>query len=118
MRQHVTRHLEDEGIRDLFGRLREDGTTYVKAEVAFYKELAAERGKRAGIAAAFGVGAAVLALAALITLLVGLVMTLSPSVGPGLATLIVVVVTLAIAGVLGFMARSRFAAATAPVDTP
>ncbi len=107
-------HLEDDSLGTLFGRLTEDGKAYARAELAYYKALAGERGSVAGIGAAYGIGAALLGLAALITLLVGLVMTLATLVGPGWATLIVVVATLLLAGVLGLMARAKFRRAFAP----
>lgn len=101
------RHLDDEGIGELLGRLTGDGKAYIRAEIAYYKALAADKGGKAGIAAAYGAGAAVLALAGLIALLVGLIMTLAPRVGPGWATLIVVGVTFALAGILAMLARAK-----------
>ena len=56
--------------------------------------------------------------AAAIGLIVGLVMTLMPLVGPGLATLIVVVVALAIAGLFGWLALKHFQHATRPRNLP
>ena len=107
MKHVVARHLEDEKLGELFGRLQSDGKAYVQAEVAYYKALATDKGKKVGIAAAYGAAAAVLALAGLIALLVGLIITLATLVGPGWATLIVVGVTFAIAAVLGLMARGK-----------
>ena len=101
------RHLDDEGLGELLGRLSGDGKAYVRAEIAYYKALAADKGGKAGIAAAYGAGAAVLALAGLVALLVGLILTLATLVGPGWATLIVVGVTFALAGILALLARSK-----------
>ncbi len=103
----IVGHLQDEGIGELLGRLSGDGKAYVQAEIAYYKALAADKGGKAGIAAAYGAGAVVLALAGLVALLVGLILTLATLVGPGWATLIVVGVTFAIAGVLALMARAK-----------
>jgi len=48
-----------------------------------------------------------LALAALIALLVGAILTLATLVGPGWATAIVVLVVLAIAGALAMVGKSK-----------
>lgn len=110
----VARHLDDERLGELLGRLSTDGKAYVQAEIAYYKALAADRGGKAGVAAAYGAGAAVLALAGLIALLVGLILTLATRLGPGWATLIVVGVTFALAAVLGIMARNKARLITGP----
>ena len=101
------RHIDDEGIGELLGRLSGDGKAYVQAEIAYYKALAADKGGKAGIAAAYGAGAAVLAIAGLVALLIGLILTLATLVGPGWATLIVVGVTFALAALLALVARSK-----------
>lgn len=101
------RHIDDEGLGELLSRLTGDGKAYVRAEIAYYKALAADKGGKAGIAAAYGAGALVLALAGLIALLVGLILTLTPLTGPGVATLIVVGVTFALAAILAMLARGK-----------
>lgn len=103
----IVRHLDDEGIGELLGRLSGDGKAYVQAEIAYYKALAADKGGKAGIAAAYGAGAVVLALAGIVALLVGLILTLAPLTGPGVATLIVVGVTFAFAAILALLARGK-----------
>ena len=108
----IVRHLEDEKIGELLGRLSGDGKAYVQAEIAYYKALAADRGGKVGIAAAYGVAALVLALAGFIALLVGLILTLSTLMAPGWATLIVVGVTFALAAVLALIARGKARAIT------
>lgn len=96
--------LKDEGLGDLLGRLVEDGKGYAQAEIGYYRTLA--RSKLRDARAALWMGAAALGLlsAAMVALTVGLVMTLSQYVGPGWATLIVVVAISAIAGVMARLA--------------
>lgn len=97
----------DEPIGTMFARVAQSGKDYARAEMDRQK-------LRAGIYAAgardagilLGI-AAVLGLAAVVALLVGLIFTLSDPLGPLGATAVVVIVTLVIAGVLAVMARAR-----------
>lgn len=80
---------EDESIGALLGRLAEDGRSYVKAEVALYRAIAARRAARARnglIALAIGI---VLLIASVTALLFGLVLWLATLIGPLLAGLAV-----------------------------
>ncbi len=107
--------MGDEGIGQVVGRVVADARAYAQAEVALWKTVATTRGAQAGIAAGLGIGAVLIALAALTALLVGAILSLRPLVGPGWATLIVVVVALAVAGLLAKLAIGRFARVTAPL---
>ncbi|WP_242008148.1 phage holin family protein [Sphingomonas ginsenosidivorax] len=98
---------EDETLPAMVSRLAGETRALAGAEIAVYKArfgitLAAYK-----TAAMFFAVAGVLALAALIALLVGLIMTLTPLVGPGFATLIVVGVVLVLAVVLGLVGKSK-----------
>lgn len=96
-------------VTTLIGQLVDDSRELVSAEVGLYKARASERiGAYKGAAVFFAI-AGVLALAALIALLVGLILSLATVIGPGLATLAVVGVTLLIAGVLGMIGKGRLA---------
>ncbi len=98
---------ETEGIGELLMRLADDAKAFGQAELDYYKTLVRER-LRAGRASLWMGGVALaLAQAAGVALIVGLVLTLSPMVGPGFATLIVVVVTLALASLMGWLAWQR-----------
>jgi hypothetical protein len=99
----------DVPIGQLFSQLVDDGKRYARAEVELYKAKAQEKAEPVKWAAIFGGTAAVLALSAVTALLVGLILSLEPQVGPFGATLIVVLVTFAIAGVLGYLAYKQFA---------
>ena len=92
----------DEGLGDLFGRLIDDGKGYAHAEIGYYKTLVRSKLRDARAMLWMGAAALGLAQAAAVALVVGLVLTLSPRVGPGWATLIVVV---GISLVSGLMAR-------------
>jgi hypothetical protein len=75
----------EESIGDLLGRLAEDGRAFVKAEIGVYKAIAARRAARARnglIAMAVG---AVLMIASITALLLGLVLWLATLIGPLLA---------------------------------
>ena len=103
----VTWGHEKESVGTLVGRLVEDTRGLAKAEIELAKARVGERVvSYRGAAVFFGI-AGVLALAALIALLVGLIMTLATLIGPGFATAIVVVVTLVIAAVLGMIGKSK-----------
>ena len=103
------------GVAALVGRLVDDAKGLAHAEVALVKAKAGERVDAYKGAAIFFGAAGVLALAALIALFVGLILTLATVVGPGFATLIVVIVVLVIAGVLGWIGSRKLA--PAPAET-
>jgi hypothetical protein len=81
---------DDETLSDVVGRVLDDAKSVARAEANLAKARAIYkiRGYKAP-AILFGI-AAVLALAAAIGLIVGLILTLATLVGPGFATLIVV----------------------------
>jgi hypothetical protein len=75
----------EESIGELLGRLAEDGRAFVKAEIGVYKAIAARRAARARnglIAMAVG---ALLMIASITALLLGLVLWLATLIGPLLA---------------------------------
>ncbi|MEG3164304.1 phage holin family protein [Sphingomonas sp. PB2P19] len=97
----------DEALPELVTRLVGETRALAGAEVAVYKAkfgitLAAYK-----TAAMFFAVAGTLAFAALIALLVGAIMALSTIMHPGWATAIVVGVVLVIAGILGFVGKSK-----------
>ncbi len=100
---------EQPGVTTLVGRLVDESRTLVSAEVALYRAKATERLSAYKSAIVFFVVAGILALAALIALLVGLVMALSTVLHPIWATLIVVGVVLVLAAILGIVGKGRLA---------
>lgn len=98
-----------EGLPQLLSRLTTEARELAQAEIALAKAKVSDKTTRYRNAAIFFAAAGVLALAALIALLVGLILTLSTLVGPGFATLIVVGVVLVIAGILAYVGKGRLA---------
>ena len=100
--------IEDkESIPGLVARLVDDTRSLAGAEIALYKAKLGERVAAYRNAVVFFAIAGVLALAALIALLVGLILSLATLIGPGLATAAVTIVVLAIAGILAMAGKSR-----------
>ena len=90
---------DEASIGDLFGRLAEDGRTYLRAEAGVYKAIAARRAGQARNGAIAMAVAFLLGLGAVVTLLVMIAIALALHVGPLLAGLIVA----AAASVLAFL---------------
>lgn len=95
----------------LVHRAIDDVRELASAEVALYKAKASERIAAYTSAAIYFGAAAVLALSAVTALLVGLIMALATLIGPLGATAVVVLVTLAIAGVLAMVGKGKLAPA-------
>jgi hypothetical protein len=93
-----------DSIGALLSRLVEDGKSFARAEIGYYRTLALTKLSEAAGGLVLGVLALVLALSAVTAMLVGLILTLATVVGPGFATLIVILATLAVAGLLGWLA--------------
>lgn len=100
---------EDANVAALMSRLVDETRTLAGAEIALYKARIGERASAFKNAAIFFAVAGVLALAGLVALLVGLILSLATLVGPGFATAIVVVVVFAVAGVLGVVGKGKLA---------
>ncbi|MDQ2891596.1 MAG: phage holin family protein [Pseudomonadota bacterium] len=103
------RGQDSESVGTLVGQLVEDTRGLAKAEIELAKARLGERVASYRTAVIFLVVAGVLAFAALIALLVGLIVTLATLVGPGFATAIVVIVVLMLAGVLGLIGKGKLA---------
>jgi hypothetical protein len=102
---------DEEGLATLVAQLVDDARGLASAEVALVKARVGERTSAYKNAAIFFVVAGVLALAGLIALLVGLILSLATLIGPGLATAAVVLAVFAIAGVLAIIGKGRLAPA-------
>lgn len=103
--------LHDDNVATLMSRLVDDTRSLATAEFALYKARLGERAAAYKNAAIFFAAAGVLALAALIALLVGLIMSIATLIGPGFATAIVVGVVLLVAGVLAAVGKGKLAPA-------
>lgn len=97
----------EESIGTLIGRLVEDGKGYARAEIGYYRTLAASKLGEAKLGLTLGAAALVVALCSVTALLVGLILSLAPLVGPGWATLIVILAALALSALLGWLAYKR-----------
>jgi uncharacterized RDD family membrane protein YckC len=111
-------HREEDSLAALAGRAVEETRGLVSAEIELYKARFGERAAAYQSAVVFFAVAGVLALAALIAMLVGLILTLATLIGPGFATLAVVGVVLAIAGALGLVGKRKLARPALPVTGP
>lgn len=100
----ATEAPDEETIPELLTRLADDARDYGRAEIEHYRALAEQKLDDARASLWMGALAAGLLIGAATALVVGLVLTLAPLVGPGGATLIVVSVTGGIAWLLGRMA--------------
>ncbi len=107
---------EDESLSSIVGRLATETKSLATAEVAVYKAKFGETASAYRSAAMFFAVAGVLALAALIALLVGAILTLAPLVGPGWSTVIVVVAVLALAGILAMIGKSKLQTKSEPLS--
>jgi len=112
------RPQDDDSIGTLVARALADGRAYAQAEADYWKAFAQSRLGDLRAAIVFGGIVLLLGQAAAIALIVGLVMTLTPHVGPGLATLIVVVVASGAAALFARAAWRRFRRATRPRKEP
>ncbi|MET0249169.1 MAG: hypothetical protein ABW164_05520 [Sphingobium sp.] len=97
----------DEGVRATISRFVADGRAYAQAEAERQKLRATIVMGGVRDALIFGVVALLLAVAAVIAFLVGLIITLTPLIGPLGATATVVIVTFAIVAILLVLAKKR-----------
>jgi len=97
----------DDGVRATISRLVADGRAYAEAEAEKQKLRATIVMGGVRDTLIFGVVALVLALAAVIALLVGIILTLTPLMGPLGATATVVIVTFLIVGLCLLLAKKR-----------
>lgn len=93
--------VADESLRDLVSRLADDAKAYAAAEAAVLRETAAARGRAARSGAIMVVLSIALVSAAATALVLGMLLTATVHVGPLMATVIVVGVTLLVGGLLG-----------------
>ena len=102
---------EQPSVGDLFHRLVDDGKTYAKAEVNYYKTVGTERGKALVTPLIFGVLALLCALGAFGALVATVFTALSAVMKDWLAGVLTVLIFGAIAGILGYLAYSKGKAA-------
>ncbi len=103
--------MEPTGVGETIVRVADDAKSYATAQIALYKTIALSRWRQAQSGLIFGVVALALAMSAFGALLVGLIFSLTPLVGPFGATAIVIGTTLAIAAVCGVLAGKKLSRA-------
>lgn len=94
----------DEGLGELIGRLAEDAKAYGQAELDYYHMLARGKLREARAGLWWGALAAGLAIATAVALVMGLLLTIATLVGPGWATVIVVIGFALVAALMGRLA--------------
>lgn len=97
----------DETLSAVVGRVVEDAKAVARAEVDVVKAQATARVRGYKRSAIFFGVAAVIGFAAAIALVVGLLLTIATLIGPGFATLVVVIVFVAIAGLLAVLGTKQ-----------
>lgn len=107
----------EESIGELLARLRAEGEGFARAELRLVRARVADRVARLRTGVVLLLAAVVVALAVVIALPVGLIATLAPLIGPGLATLAVVGGGLLIAALLGGVGVSALKKALKPEGT-
>ncbi len=98
---------QEESIGESFARLYADGRAYAEAEVARQRLRAGIAGAAMRDAAILGIIALMLLFAGVVALLIGLVIALSPVLGPFGATAAVVGGALILALILLLLAKAR-----------
>ncbi len=107
LKRTETTYGEPEGVGDLVHRLVEDGKTYARAEVAYYKTLGSEKAAALKMPLIFGVLALLFAHAAFLALIATLFLGLASLMSDTLAGVLTVLICLGIAGALGYLAYSK-----------
>ncbi len=102
----------EDSIPSLVSRLIDDGEHFVRAELKLYRARLFSRLDEVRNAILLGIGAIVLAQAILVAGLVGVLLTLRPYTGTALATLIMVVLGLAITALMAWLAYRLIKRAT------
>ena len=93
----------DRAIGDIVGQLVDDGKAYAQSEVDVAKAIAAAKGKALALPAALFGTAVILALAAVTSLALGVVITLAKFIGPLLGGLAGLLIFAGGAGLVGWL---------------
>lgn len=118
MRPQPEPQAEDDSVASLFAMLIEDAENFVRAEVTLYRASIVARLTEARSAIVMILASFLLAQAAIIAFLVGLLVILLPYLGAAGATAAVVGSGLGMAGLLAFLAIGRLRKATQIDETP
>ena len=94
-------------VGDLVHQLIEDGKAYARAEINLAKTIASAKGKALVVPSAMFGTAFLLALAAVVTLAVGVVLALQTFIGPLAAGFVGMLIFAALAGLAGWYGYNR-----------
>jgi hypothetical protein len=100
---------QERSLTDDLVALLDDGKTYVEAEVQYQKTRAAFTLDRGRSGALYALAALTFVWLALVGLVVGLIIALSPEIGPWAATGVVVLALLGGGAIFALLARAKFA---------
>ena len=98
---------ESEGIGDLIHRLVEDGKAYAQAEVSYFRTLGTEKANALKLPLILGLVAILFAHAAFLVLIATIFVALASLMSDTLAGLLTMLICLAAAGGLGYLAYSK-----------
>jgi hypothetical protein len=107
LKRTETIHGEPEGIGDLVHRLVEDGKAYARAEVAYFRTLGTEKANALKLPIILGLVAILFAHAAFLVLIATIFVGLASLMSDTLAGLLTMVICLAAAGGLGYLAYAK-----------
>jgi uncharacterized membrane protein YqjE len=102
-----TIHGEPEGVGDLVHRLVEDAKAFARAEVAYFKTLGSEKAAALKLPVILGLVALLFAHAAFLALIATIFVGLASLMSDTLAGILTVLICLAAAGGLGYLAYSK-----------
>ena len=99
---------EEKPIGELFGQLIDEGKAYGKAELGLARASAEAKARAAKIPALLGAAALLFVIAGVVVLCMTMALALATLVGPLAGGLIATIITFAIAGLLGWLAKRQW----------
>ena len=107
LKRTETIHGEPDGIGDLVHRLVEDAKAYGRAEIAYFRTLGTEKANALKLPIILGLVAILFAHAAFLVLIATIFVGLASLMSDTLAGLLTMVICLAAAGGLGYLAYAK-----------
>lgn len=101
---------EERPIGELFGQLIDEGKAYGKAELALVRASAEAKADAAKIPALLGATALLFLIAGVVVLCMTMALALATLIGPLAGGLLATLITFAIAGLLGWIAKKQWEA--------
>ena len=101
---------DEKPIGELFGQLVDDGKAFAKAELGLAKASAEAKANAAKMPALLGGAALLFLIAGVVVLCMTMALTLATLIGPLAGGLVATIITFAIAGLLGWLAKKQWEA--------